>query len=178
MLAEFVTARSPPSKIESVSVAELLPETGSLVFAGVATLAVFDSEPLAFAANVPFTVIVALPPIGKLTVVLMLLPLPLGAVQVEPVGAVHVQVTPLSVAGTLSVTVARLAAFGPALDTVIVYCTAEPGLTVVTPSVLETDRSALRPGNSSAPMSKPPRAGRPWPSMSIDGALSVFGGRW
>ncbi len=43
---------------------------------------------------------VALPPAGSVTVVLML-PVPLAAPQLEPAGAVQVQVTPVSAAGNV-----------------------------------------------------------------------------
>ena len=48
---------------------------------------------------------------GKFAVVLIVLPLPLAAPQVAPsVGEPHVQVTPVIDAGTVSVTIAALAA--------------------------------------------------------------------
>ena len=124
----------------------------SVVPTSVPTVALLTSEPEASAATVPFSVKVALPPGGNDTEVPML-PDPLAAPQIEPLGAVHVQVTPVRAAGTLSVTGARLATFGPALATVIVYCTAPPGCTAVAPSVFVIDRSAINPGNSSAPAS-------------------------
>ena len=48
-----------------------------------------------------------------------MLPLPAG-VQVPPPAPAHVQVTPVSAAGSVSDTVAPAALLGPALDTVMV----------------------------------------------------------
>ena len=59
----------------------------------------------------------------RLTVVLMALPDPEAAPQLDPPVAVHVQVTlarPAVPAGTVSVTVAPVAALGPLFLTVIV----------------------------------------------------------
>ena len=61
------------------------------------------------------------PPLGKFAVVLIALPLPLAAPQVAPpVTAPHVQVTPVIVAGTVSVTMDPLEVSGPALLTTMV----------------------------------------------------------
>jgi hypothetical protein len=59
-----------------------------------------------------------------LTVVAML-PVPFAG-QLEPALAVQVQVTPLRLAGMMSLTLASIAVSGPALRTVIVYVTSDP----------------------------------------------------
>ena len=71
-----------------------------------------------------------------------MLPLP-AAVHVPPPAATHVQVTPVSVAGKVSATVAPVTADGPTFRAVIVYVTLLPGTTVVTPSVFVIERSAV-----------------------------------
>ena len=65
------------------------------------------------------------------------------AVQLPPPAATHVQVTPVSVAGKVSATVAPVTAEGPALEATMVYVTLLPGITVVTPSVFVIERSAV-----------------------------------
>src|SRR5579864_1779291 len=80
-----------------------------------------------------------LPPLGRLTVSLML-PEP-EAVQVPPPAPTHVQVQ-VSDAGKESVTVAPAALLGPALEAVMVYVVEPPGVAVVTPSVAVIARSA------------------------------------
>jgi hypothetical protein len=80
-----------------------------------------------------------------LAVVLIALPLPLAAPQVAPpVAEPQVHVTPVMVAGTVSVTIEPAEASGPALLTTIVYATGLPELIVATPSVFVMLRSALR----------------------------------
>ena len=59
-----------------------------------------------------------MPPTGTVTLSLML-PLPEG-LQTPPPVPTHVQVTPVSAAGNISVTVAPTASVGPAFVTVIV----------------------------------------------------------
>src|ERR671930_246993 len=99
-----------------LSVALLFP-AGSFVPAGAATDAVFVIVPDA-AVTVAVAVKVALPPESRLTLA-AILPLP-EAGQLEPADAAHVQVTPETCAGKLSVTVAPVTALGPALLTTIV----------------------------------------------------------
>src|SRR5688572_445159 len=78
-----------------------------------------------------------------------MLPLPAAVHAPPPAPAqVHVQV---SDAGNVSVTVAPVAALGPALRPVMVYVTLPPGVALVTPSVLVIESSASGP---SASMSK------------------------
>ena len=102
----------------SVSVALLLPGTGSRTPAGGVTLAVFASVPVAPGTIVPVSVKVAVPPTSRSTVAAML-PLP-EAGQAEPAEAVQVQVAPVTVAGSVSATAAAVTAAGPAFDATIV----------------------------------------------------------
>ena len=99
-----------------LSVALLFP-AGSLVPAGAVTVAVFVIVP-ELAVTVAVAVNVAVPPLSRSTLAFRL-PLPLAG-QVEPAEAAHVQVTLLSRAGKLSVTVAAVTALGPALLATIV----------------------------------------------------------
>ena len=103
----------------SVSLAELLPNDGSVEPDGVLTEAVLVSVPRASVATVALIVNVAFPPFAKLTVVLML-PVPDADPQFEPLEARHVQVALVSLAGKGSVTVAPETALGPLLVTLIV----------------------------------------------------------
>jgi hypothetical protein len=125
----------------SVSVAVLLPGVGSVTEAGAEIVAVFARLPVAVAAMVAVIVNVAVPPGARVTDALML-PLP-DAGQVEPAEAVHVQVPADSTAGSVSATVAAVAVEGPAFEATIVYVTVVPGTSVVEPSVLVIDRSAV-----------------------------------
>lgn len=103
----------------SVSVAELFPEVGSVVPAGTLTVAVLLNVPDASLAMVAFKVKVAVPPLSRLTVVLML-PEPVAAPQLDPGGAVQVQVALVSLTGNVSTTVALVTALGPLLVATIV----------------------------------------------------------
>ena len=86
-----------------------------------AIVAVLVTLPVAVATTVAVTEKVALPPLIRLTVVKMLLPLPEAAPQAEPDVAMQVQVTPVSlVGGTLSATVAPITPLGPAFEATIV----------------------------------------------------------
>ncbi len=85
---------------------------------GAAIVAVLASDPDAVPDSVALSTKVALPPDSRLTVALML-PEPVAG-QVEPADAVQVQDAPVSAAGTTSVTVAPIAAPGPALVATIV----------------------------------------------------------
>lgn len=101
----------------SVSLAELLPELGSVEPAGDETLAVFVNVPIASLATVALMVYVAVPPLARFTVVLML-PAPFGVPQLEPLEARQVQVALVNLAGRLSTTAAPVTALGPLLVTV------------------------------------------------------------
>ena len=103
-----------------VSVALLFAGTGSVVPAGVATVAVFDRVPVAVPDSVPLTTNVADPPAPNVTVVLMLLPVPEATLQVDPIVAVQLQVTPVRVAGTVSATTALVTVAGEMLVATIV----------------------------------------------------------
>ncbi len=123
-----------------MSVAELLPEAGSVTPAPTETVAVLASEPVAPGATVPLTTNVAVPPTGRSIDVLML-PLPDAGHTALP-AAEHVHVAPVNAAGKVSVKLEAGAAEGPALDATIVYVAEVPGTSLVTPSVLVTERSA------------------------------------
>lgn len=103
----------------SISVEELGPVPTSRTPTGAVTVAVFDRVPVAPGAIVAVRVNVAVPETSSDTVVLIL-PAPAVAPQLEPALAVQVQLAPLSVPGKVSVTVAPVTADGPALLTVIV----------------------------------------------------------
>ena len=125
----------------SLSVAELFAGVGSVTPPGAATVAVFTNVPVADALTAPVTVNVAVAPTGRFTDALML-PLPLAGHNPPPAPA-HVQVTPLSDAGIVSVTIAAVTADGPAFPATTVYVTDVPGTSVNEPSVLVIDRSAV-----------------------------------
>src|SRR3989442_135031 len=103
----------------SVSVAELLPGVGSVAPPGAVTVAVFAREPVAIAATVALTVNVAIPPTGRLTVVPMS-PLPEAEPHEPPAEPPQVQLTPVRVAGMVSVTVAPVTELGPAFEATLV----------------------------------------------------------
>ena len=124
-----------------MSVAELLPGTGSMVPAAASTVAVFTSDPVADADSVAVSVNVATPPTGRSTVV-SIEPVPEPVVHTPPDDPTQVQLAPISVLGTVSTTCAPTTVDGPALATVIVYATVLPATTDVTPSVLAIDKSA------------------------------------
>jgi len=138
----LVIDSSPVGVSVSVSVAELLAEFGSVTGAGAATVAVFTSVPVAVAGRFPVTVNVVVPPGARVTVALRL-PLPDAAGHVDPAEAEQVHATPVTVAGTVSATVAPVAVDGPPFVATIVYDTAVPGTSLVAPSVLVIDRSAV-----------------------------------
>jgi hypothetical protein len=122
-VAEISTSAEGTSA--SVAVALLFP-AGSLVPTGAATVAVFAIVPVALAEMVPVAVKVTVPPLSTFTLAARS-PLPLAAGQAEPALAEQVQVTPVSVAGKMSVTVAPVTALGPALPTVMTYVAVAPG---------------------------------------------------
>src|SRR5512139_3414835 len=96
------------------SASTLLPGFGSVTPPGIATDAEWTTEPLPEPAiTVALTVKVALAPAGRSTVRLML-PLPEADWQEPPPVAAQVQVTAVSWAGKVSVTVAPATALGPA----------------------------------------------------------------
>src|ERR671931_1350248 len=101
----------------------LLSPAGSLTPAGAATDAVFVIVP-ELAVTVAVAVKVALPPLSR-SMLAAILPLPLAG-QLDPAEAAHVQVTPETCAGKLSVTVAPVTALGPALLATIVYVSVAP----------------------------------------------------
>jgi hypothetical protein len=102
----------------SVSVAELFAGVGSVAPPGSAIEAVLASDPVALDEIVPVTVNVAVPLESRVTDALIE-PEP-EAGHDEPDDAAHVQVTPLSDAGIVSVTVAAVIVDGPAFEATIV----------------------------------------------------------
>src|ERR1700756_739001 len=98
-------ARSETSEAVSVSVALLFVETGSVVPAGAATVAVLTRLAVAEGRAVPVTVnTTELPaPVAMLTVAARLLPEPLAPLLTVALPVVEeVQVTPVRVAGMVS----------------------------------------------------------------------------
>src|SRR5215471_8907817 len=104
-----------------VSVAVLLAVIGSLVPLGTLTEAELANWPVVPLGTVPLNVNLAVPPLMRLTVV-VISPLPLAAPQ--PLGAVTLQVqvnpAPTSTAGKGSLTLAPVTSLGPLLVTTIV----------------------------------------------------------
>jgi hypothetical protein len=123
------------------SVAELLAGVGSETVPGNVMLAVLLIVPVAEAMTVAEIVNVAEPPGARLTEA-DTLPLP-DAGHDDPALAEQVHVAPLSVAGSVSLTVAPVTVDGPGLDATTVYVTSVPGTTVLRPSVLVIETSAV-----------------------------------
>lgn len=115
-VAVLVIRRFESEMTLSVSLAVLLPVLGSVEPAGAETLAVFVNVPSASSATLAVSVKVALPPDARLTVVLML-PMPLVAPQLEPLEVKQVQLALVNFAGSVSTTGAPVTALGPALET-------------------------------------------------------------
>lgn len=115
-VAVLVIRRFESEMTLSVSLAVLLLVLGSVEPAGTETLAVFVNVPSASSATLAVSVKVALPPDARLTVVLML-PVPLVAPQLDPLEVKHVQVALVNFAGRVSTTGAPVTALGPALET-------------------------------------------------------------
>jgi hypothetical protein len=138
----FVICRSAVGASVSVSGDELFPVLGSVVPVGAAIVAVLSIEPVAVGAMVATNVYVAIPSTARLAVVLML-PTPEGAAQVEPVDATQVHVALINAAGRLSVMTAPETADGPLFVAVMVYVTDVPGISFVELSVLTMARSAV-----------------------------------
>jgi hypothetical protein len=105
----------------SVSVALSFAETGSVQPDGTDALAVFDREPDAAGDTVPLTTSVATAPDARSSVVATAFPDPDTAPH-APVPDVteHVHDTPVTAAGTTSLTVAPVTAEGPSFVTVTV----------------------------------------------------------
>jgi hypothetical protein len=132
--------RSPLGESVSVSVAVLLAAFDSVTPEGTFTVAILTSEPVEPDAIVAIIVNVAVPPTKRFTVVLIA-PVPLVSAHAEPLDAEHVHVAPVTPDGRLSITVAPVTGFGPALLATIVYVVVEPGVALVTPSVFVIARS-------------------------------------
>src|SRR5262245_10961429 len=142
-LAVLLTCTSAEGAMGVVSVAVSSPGVGSVVPTGGVAVAVLARVPMASCATVPVAMKVADAPAGRSTVVAMA-PEPLVSPQTPPSEALHVHVTPVSTAGKVSLTEAPVTVPGPALTTVIVYVSVSPAITLSTPSVFVTDRSAIR----------------------------------
>ena len=128
----------------SESVAELLAALVSVEPAGAATAAVLEIvlSNGALGLTVAVMTYVADVPLGRVTVVEMALPDPLPPPHAAPApDGVQVQLTPVRLAGTVSVTGAAVAVDGPALATTTVYDNKVPGTASTSPSVLVIDRS-------------------------------------
>lgn len=108
----LVIAKSAVVKMVLISVALLLAGVGSGAVAGDVTVAVLLNVPVAELTTVAVKLNVAVEPGNKLTVVLML-PLPVVAPQLAPTDGVQVQLTLVSLVGTISVTVAPFTVLGP-----------------------------------------------------------------
>lgn len=135
----FVIDRSAIGPSVLVSVAELFVVVGSFEPTGAATEAVLLSEPDPVGEIEAANVNVTEPPTGTFTVALIE-PDP-DAGQNAPTLAEHVHVAALSALGSVSVTVAPVAAEGPAFVTRIVYEIEPPGAEEPEPSVLVMARS-------------------------------------
>src|SRR5215831_18938913 len=110
-------ARSAWAPAALVSVALLLPGTGSVTPTGGCTVAVLLSAPVVLAGTVPLTVNVTLVPVGSVTSALMLpLPEALPHPAPAPLGR-QVQVKPARGAGNASWTCAFVTFDGPPLLT-------------------------------------------------------------
>jgi hypothetical protein len=119
LLSVLVIDKSPVGLRASVSVAVLFAEFESVNVLGALTVAVFASEPLAVGVTVPVTERVALEPAARETGTEIALPVPL-AVEHDPAPVtVHVHVTPVSEAGTVSAMVAPATEEGPEFATTI-----------------------------------------------------------
>ena len=123
------------------SVAELLAGVGSVIEPGSVIAAVLVMVPVAEALTVAEMENVAVPP-GTSVTDADTLPLP-DAGQEDPALAEQVQVAPESAAGTMSPTVAPVTVEGPGFEATTVYVTSVPGTTVLRPSVLVIDTSAV-----------------------------------
>ena len=134
----LVRPRSARAVIGSLSVA--IADVRLAWPAGGSTCAELTRTPVAAGSTVPVALKTTVAPTGTVTGVLML-PLP-DVGHAPPAMPVHVHVTPVSVVGKASVTVAPFASLGPAvLVTVIVYVVASPATTPFTPLVFVMWRS-------------------------------------
>ena len=102
-----------------MSVATLLEPSGSVDPAPASIRAVLVRSPSAAGDTVPLSVNVTVPPTGRSSSV-SIAPEPLPAAQVAPPAVAQVQVTPVIVAGGVSVTRAPSIVDGPALVATIV----------------------------------------------------------
>lgn len=122
------------------SLALLLAAFGSETVPGGFTNAVLVMVPVLVEGIVPVAMKVTEPPARRLTGALMF-PLP-EAGHEEPGVAEQVQLTPVTCAGNVSVTVAPVTEFGPEFDALMRYVIGDPASAVDWPSLLVMDRSA------------------------------------
>ena len=115
----LVIDRSATGAMMLVSVASLLPVSGSVVPVGAVTVAVFETVPLAEPRTVASTAKVTEPDGARSTVAEMS-PVPFASSQNPPVPSAQVHVAPVSSAGIVSVTTASNTADGPSFVTTIV----------------------------------------------------------
>ena len=101
------------------SVAELSAGDNSVTPTGAAMVAVFMSSPVAPGSMLATIVIVTVPPTGT-SLSTLTSPVPEAVPQPAPVAATHVQVAPVSAAGSVSPIVAPTTFEGPTLVAVIV----------------------------------------------------------
>ena len=113
-----VILRSALKTTVSESVALLLAEFGSLTPKGAVTLAVLERVPVAVEATFPVALYVTKLPAGIVRVSWML-PVPVAVNPDAPPLCVAVNVTPVKIAGKLSVIVAPLTLLGPAFVTLM-----------------------------------------------------------
>jgi hypothetical protein len=104
----------------SMSLAELLPDVGSVTPAGTCTVAVLVNEPVAVEDTATTAVYVAVAPVARVAVVEIGIE-PEAAPQLAPAVATHVHVPDVAPAGRASTTGALTAVDGPAFDTTTVY---------------------------------------------------------
>jgi hypothetical protein len=126
----------------SLSVAELLPGTGSVTPGATVAATVFTSVPTAAGATVAEITNVADPPASRSTTVLRFPEPP--ARHVEPLVARHVHVAPVNAAGIASTIVTLCTSDGPSFVATIVYWIGKPGVDDATASVFVIATSATR----------------------------------
>ncbi len=136
-----------------VTLALLLPGTGSVVPAGAVMVAVLTRLPVNVELSVAVTVKVRLLPLGRSTATLPLLP---AGGHVAPPAATQVQAGLRRTAGNASASVAPATLDGPAFANVTTYVMGSPRKADAGP-VFVTDRSALTACRAATAMAE-----RPW----------------
>ena len=116
--SSLVTDRSADTLIGSVSVAELLPVTGSPIPEAFVAVAVLVNKPVALDFTNPLSVYVTVLPAGMLSVSDMLV-VPVAVLPAAPPAATDDQLAPERSDGNVSVNVAPVTSDGPLLVTTI-----------------------------------------------------------